>query len=325
MQKGVTQVDSFFMSVLNTNSITNNAKPYVGRFAPSPSGPLHFGSLVAAVASYLCARKNNGKWLLRIEDVDSTRVKEGATQSIIETLDAYDFEWDGEVVYQSRRSDVYQEVLESLSEFTFPCSCTRKELQSLASTGTFSYLYPKLCRDRITNPEKTSLSVRLRSDQQPQCADTNFIELCQTEPFLHNIEQEVSDFILKRSDGFFAYQLAVVVDDELQGVTDVVRGADLFDNTPRQIYLQNLLAYQHPTYLHFPVAVDNVGKKLSKQNLSPAISNEKKMITLIDALDFLGQKPPQQNQFTSMDDLWHWAVQNWQYSLIPKVLSTHYE
>ncbi len=299
----------------------NSAKAYIGRFAPSPTGPLHFGSLIAATASYLCARQKQGQWLLRIEDVDIPRTQKGATQAIIQALEEYGFEWSGNIRYQSEQCQDYQDALDQLQAFTYPCSCTRKSLQARAATGTFSYIYPGYCRNGLSQPQASQTSMRLRSDINSCLNKADFIELCQATPYSQHIEKEVGDFILKRSDGLFSYQLAVVVDDHLQGVTDIVRGADLFNNTPRQNYLQCLLGYSQPRYLHFPVAVYDNGKKLSKQNASAPISLQKKRSTLLLALQFLGQAPPRLDNFSSIDDIWQWAVQNWDIDLIPKRLT----
>ena len=319
---------SFFVSKENPPS-----KKTIGRFAPSPTGPLHFGSLIAATASYLSAKTKNGQWLLRIEDVDTQREQKGATQSIINSLEAYGFKWDGEITYQSQRSKYYQEALNTLGDLIYPCSCTRKSL--MASTGSYSYIYPGFCRKGMTNQDAQNHSIRVLTDEKPVC----FVDQCQEskndkahpptftwslkkpQKLCQNINKEVGDFILKRTDGLWAYQLAVVVDDALQGITEVVRGADLFDNTPRQIYLQGLLGYPQPSYLHFPVAVDDSGKKLSKQNLSPEISLDQKREILVSTLDFLGQQPPQASEFSTLVDLWKWALQNWDIESIPKVMT----
>ncbi len=297
--------------------------PPIGRFAPSPTGPLHFGSLIAATASYLAAKQNpRGKWLLRIEDVDTQREQHGASQSIIETLESFGFAWDGEILYQSRQDEIYQSALDSISDHIYPCSCTRKYLQSLSAQDTYGYIYPGICRNGVNNPDIENPSIRVRTTNEEIC----FQDQCQTEVFCQNIEQEIGDFILKRSDGLFAYQLAVVVDDAFQGINQVVRGSDILDNTPRQIYLQRLLGLQQPEYLHFPTAVTADGKKLSKQNHSPAISTEnnssnKKIKTLLAALKFLGQNPPKSSDFESLNDLWKWAFQNWENDNIPKVMT----
>ncbi len=310
---------SFFVSA-DSNSEKLGSKDLesknIGRFAPSPTGPLHFGSLIATTASYLNVKtKQDGKWLLRIEDVDSQRTQKGATKSIINTLEAYGFEWDDEIIYQSQRSEIYKDALNSIDEFIYPCSCTRKSLK--ASTGSYSYIYPGLCRDGITITGAENHSIRVKTNQNP----FGFTDQCQANYFCQNINKEVGDFILKRTDGLWAYQLAVVVDDALQGITEIVRGADLFDNTPRQIYLQCMLGYETPEYLHFPVVVDGVGKKLSKQNLSPEVSTDQKRDVLLSTLAFLGQKPPKVDEFSSLDDLWAWAFANWNAKNIPKVMS----
>lgn len=298
---------------------------YTGRFAPSPTGPLHFGSLIAAVASYLCARQvlhsKQGKWLLRIEDVDNQRCQQSHAVSIIKTLEGYGFEWDGEIIYQSQRSEAYQAALDSITDNTFPCSCTRKALRQSSSSSKYSYTYPGYCRDGVKNPNGDIRSIRLRTNQNSVC----ITDQCQPQELCQNIELEVGDFIVKRSDGMFAYHLAVVVDDYWQQVNHIVRGSDLFDNTPRQLYLQALLDYPHPQYLHIPVAVDTQGKKLSKQNLSPEIHTHQKRATLIKALEFLGQAVPDISNFSSLDDLWKWAIHNWDSKRIPKVMTKQYD
>ncbi|WP_299873891.1 tRNA glutamyl-Q(34) synthetase GluQRS [uncultured Cocleimonas sp.] len=295
----------------------------IGRFAPSPTGALHFGSLIAATASYLAAKQDpDGKWLLRIEDVDTQREQDGASQSIIETLESFGFMWDGEILYQSHQNEKYQAALDSISNHIYPCSCTRKYLQSLSATDTYGYIYPGICRNGINNPDIENPSIRVKTISEEIC----FQDLCQPDIFCQDIEHEIGDFILKRRDGLYAYQLAVVVDDALQGINQVVRGSDILDNTPRQIYLQRLLGYPQPEYLHFPTAVTANGKKLSKQNHSPAISTEnnsriQKIETLLAALEFLGQNPPNSSDFESLDDLWQWAFQHWKNDNIPKVMT----
>ena len=302
---------------------------HIGRFAPSPTGPLHFGSLIAATASYLCARQaDSGKWLLRIEDVDRQREQAGAALSIIKTLESYGFIWDEDITYQSNRNKFYQEALESLKQHVYTCSCSRKDLREYFeshpdtqsddnSLGKYTNIYPGLCRNGLHNPDSANSSVRIRTNNKIIC----FQDLCQPEEFCQNIDQDVGDFILKRTDGLYAYQLAVVVDDAQQKVTQIVRGADLFDNTPRQIYLQRLLGYPQPEYLHFPVAATADGKKLSKQNLSPSISSRQKRATLIQTLEFLGQQPPGLDQFSNIEDVWRWAFNNWNINNIPQLMT----
>jgi len=296
---------------------------YVGRFAPTPSAHLHFGSLIAATASYLCARQHkHGKWLLRIEDIDTQRSHSKYSKSIIHMLEQFGFQWDDEIIYQSKRTQIYQNTLDSLNKYTYPCSCTRKQLSALTDDLNIGYIYPGLCREAPNNPDSTQFSIRLKTNNDPIC----FNDLCQNQkPFCQNIAQDIGDFILKRSDGLFAYQLAVVIDDAEQSITHVVRGADLFDNTPRQIYLQQLLGYDTPLYLHFPVAVSADGKKLSKQNRSPEITNKNKRVQLIKTLQFLGQPITHPDDFENLDDLWKWAVQNWDADLIPKKMAIKYE
>lgn len=299
----------------------NISTHYVGRFAPSPTGPLHFGSLIAATASYLCARQHpGGKWLLRIEDIDTQRCHNEHTKSIIETIEHYGFQWDGKITYQSKRTDLYQYALDSIRTHTYPCSCTRKQLSAFLRTGKYGYIYPGSCRKEPLNPGSANFSMRLKTNSERIC----FEDQCQGK-FCQNIEDEIGDYILKRADSTFAYQLAVVVDDSEQGVTQIVRGADLFDNTPRQIYLQRLLSYKTPQYLHFPVAVTSDGKKLSKQNLSKELPITNKRQQIMNVLRFLGQDTPDCNDFESLDDLWRWAVQNWDSTLIPRKLKIHYE
>lgn len=301
------------------------AASYIGRFAPSPTGPLHFGSLIAAIASFLCARHQpDGRWLLRMEDLDTVRCRQDYADSILTTLEKYGFSWDSEVVYQSKRSQAYQAALDSISEHIYHCSCTRKQL--LAQVGEnkrYAYLYPGNCRKSLQNPEASRFAIRLKTYPETIC----FNDRIQGE-FCQNLFNDVGDFILKRSDGLFAYQLAVVVDDAWQGVTEVVRGADLFDNTPRQIYLQGLLGYPTPDYLHFPVATTQDGKKLSKQNLAPEINsnNPHTIISqLLEALVFLGQNPPKRSDFGNLDDVWRWAIQNWNINNIPKKMKILHE
>ena len=253
----------------------------IGRFAPSPSGPLHFGSLVAALASWLDARSAGGRWLVRIEDLDRPRVRPGAADEILRALERLGLTWDGEVVFQSRRLPLYEEALARLGD-TYLCGCTRREIAdsavSLASDG--AQVYPGTCRAGLA-PGKTARALRVRTAGKISFQDRVLGELRQ------DLESEVGDFVLRRADGQFAYQLAVVVDDAAQGITDVVRGADLLESTPRQIYLQRLLGFTTPRYLHVPVAIDASGDKLSKHTGAQPIDRS----DLRRALRFLGQPP----------------------------------
>ncbi len=251
-----------------------------GRFAPSPTGPLHFGSLVAALASWLDARAAGGRWLLRIEDLDRPREKPGATAAIQRRLGSFGLDWDGEVVFQSERTPRYEEALRRLREKAYACGCSRREIadSAVSLAGDGAQVYPGTCRNGLATG-KTARALRVRTD-----GDTiRFVDRVQG-PLAQNVEREVGDFVLRRADGQFAYQLAVVVDDAEQGVTDVVRGADLLDSTPRQILLQRLLGLPTPRYLHVPVAIDASGEKLSKQSGAlPAKASLRR------ALAFLGQ------------------------------------
>lgn len=287
---------------------------YIGRFAPSPTGPLHFGSLVAAVASYCDARKHQGKWLLRIEDLDRPRTVKGAADTILHQLESFGFEWDGPVLYQSQRDSFYNEALETLKakQLIYPCTCTRKEIaDSNTNIGIEGVIYPGTC---LQQPIKTNAPVawRIKTDNN----SIHFTDVIQGE-ISQNLKRDIGDFILKRADSLFAYQLAVVVDDAAQGVTHIVRGADLLDSTPRQIYLQNQLNYMHPRYAHIPVACNAAGEKLSKQTLASPLDTSKISTNLIQALYFLGQTPPASLVNENKNTIWQWAFNHWQLSKIP--------
>ncbi len=238
-------------------------KSYRGRFAPSPTGPLHFGSLVAAVGSCLDARTRGGKWFVRMEDLDPPREAPGAARAILRTLEAYGFEWDGKVVFQSRRGAAYSEALARLERehAVFRCACTRREISDSALSG---------------------------------------------------------DFVVRRADGLFAYQLSVVVDDFEQGITDVVRGSDLLASTPRQVLLQRLLGCPMPRYMHLPVAVNRSGEKLSKQTLARPLAIEDAPEQLVRALRFLGQAPPADLAVADVAEIWSWARPSWRSDTIPR-------
>ncbi len=283
---------------------------YVGRFAPSPTGPLHFGSLVAALASWLDARRAGGRWLLRMEDLDQPRVIAGAADTILRQLEALGLEWDGPVVYQSEsaRLGLYEAALRKVRAHTYPCACTRKELEdsSLAIDG--SRIYPGTCRGGLA-PGKTARAVRLRTDTVP----VRFADRVQGET-VQAVAADVGDFVLRRADGLFSYQLAVVVDDGEQGVTDVVRGADLLDSTARQIHLQRLLGLPTPRYLHVPVAATAGGEKLSKQTFAA----DARPSDLPQALRFLGMTVPGDLEGK---DLLRWASGHWNASRVPRARS----
>lgn len=257
---------------------------YIGRFAPSPTGPLHFGSLVAALASYLDARHYGGQWLLRIEDVDTTRCKPEWAEHIVETLRQFGFAWDGPIEVQSQLTAHYQQAFAELQrkQLVYPCTCTRREIADSGLQGLDGPIYPGTCREAHRAPEGAAW--RLRTMDEVLGAD----DLVQGR-VEQRLESQLGDFVLKRRDGLFAYQLAVVVDDARQQVTHVVRGADLLESTPRQVYLQSCLDLAHPEYLHFPVAVNDAGQKLSKQTFAPSISAQDACRLLAAGLEFLGQ------------------------------------
>ncbi len=290
---------------------------YRGRFAPSPTGPLHFGSLAAAVGSYLDARHHNGAWLVRMEDLDTPRCMPGAADGILRTLEAYGLHWDGEVIYQSRRSAAYEEALHELQATgaAYPCCCTRKEIADSALHGIDGFVYPGTCRNGLPH-ERNTPAWRVRTDRFPSSfplppSPIEFDDALQGHITQH-LESKIGDFVVKRADGLFAYQLAVVVDDAFQGITHVVRGADLLHSTPRQIYLQHLLGFATPAYMHLPIAVNAQGEKLSKQTLAPAIATDDVAATLIAVLEFLRQQPPAELRQGRVEEVLEWAVGNWQ-------------
>lgn len=260
---------------------------YIGRFAPSPTGPLHFGSLVAALASYAAARSAGGKWLLRVEDLDQSREQPGAADDILRTLDKLGLEWDGPVIYQSTRLERYRAVLDDLARrgFAYPCACTRREQEDSALAIDGSRIYPGTCRRGLA-PGKAARSVRVRTHGAP----IGFADAVQGW-LEQRVETEVGDFVLLRADGITAYQLAVVVDDLDQGITHVVRGADLLDSTARQIHLQRLLGARTPRYAHVPVAVNAAGEKLSKQTGARPLDLSDPQAELARARRFLNQAP----------------------------------
>jgi glutamyl-Q tRNA(Asp) synthetase len=287
---------------------------YRGRFAPSPTGPLHFGSLIAAVGSYLEARRNRGEWLLRMEDLDRLREEPGAADAILRILEAYGFEWDGSVVRQSRRGEAYAAALARLRRegWVFPCACTRREISDSMFGSANEPVYPGTCRNGIA-PGREARAVRMRVGD----AVISFEDRLQG-AIEQDLALEVGDFVVRRADGLFAYQLAVVVDDFDQGVTDVVRGADLLASTPRQILLQQRLGYPTPRYAHLPVALNRGGEKLSKQTRALPLVAAEAPLRLWRALRFLGQDPPASLVGENVSALWNWALINWRAAKIPR-------
>jgi glutamyl-Q tRNA(Asp) synthetase len=284
---------------------------YTGRFAPSPTGPLHFGSLVAALAGWLDARAGGGTWLLRIEDLDKAREQRGAADAILRQLEGLALCWDGPVLYQSTRARRYEAVLDELAErgATYPCGCTRSEMADSALAIDGARVYPGTCRAGLA-PGRRARATRARTGREP----VRFRDRVQDE-VVQVLEREVGDFVLRRADGVIAYQLAVVVDDADQGVTDVVRGADLLDSTVRQIWLQRLLGYPIPRYLHLPAAVTPGGEKLSKQTGATAIDAAHPLRELARALVFLGQPVP---EAATAREMLQRALERWDASLIPR-------
>ena len=283
---------------------------YIGRFAPSPTGPLHAGSLVAALASYLDARVNHGRWLIRIEDIDEARTVASAAEDIIQTLAAFGMRSDGEILWQSTRKIRYSDAFDKLGSAVYACACSRKEIAdsrvTLAADG--AVIYPGTCRNGLA-PGRTPRAWRVRV---PAATDPH--ALIQFDDrwqglISENLAEHVGDFVLKRADGFWAYQLAVVVDDAEQGVTDIVRGADLLESTPRQIYLQRLLGLSTPRYLHVPAVVNDRGEKLSKQTGAQPLDVGSPIKALMEAAVHLGlalSRAP-----SSVDEFWALAIPAW--------------
>jgi len=289
-------------------------KTYRGRFAPSPTGPLHFGSLVAAVASYCEARVHGGAWLVRIEDLDLARTVPGMADEILRTLERLGFAWEGEVMVQSQRTAAYAQALARLQALgrVFPCACSRKEISDSALVFDGERVYPGTCRNGLP-PGREARALRLRvGDEMIGVEDAVQGQV------RHDLARAIGDFVLRRADGMFAYQLAVVVDDAAQGITDVVRGADLLGSTSRQILLQRLLGFATPGYAHVPVAFNTAGEKLSKQTLAPALSPAQGVQQLVHALRFLGQPATDELLHCSIAEIWNWAIAHWNLARVPR-------
>ncbi len=287
---------------------------YRGRFAPSPTGPLHFGSLVAAIGSYLDAKAHGGVWLVRMDDLDLSRTVPGAADLILRSLESLGMAWDEPVVYQSKRSAAYEAALKVLKKrkLIYPCACSRREIADSAVGGLDGPIYSGTCRKGLLAGRAA------RADRV--ITDNTRIELKDViqGKIVHSLERQVGDFVVKRADGYYAYQLAAVVDDAAQGITDVVRGADLLDSTTRQIYLQQMLGYTTPRYAHLPVAVNVLGEKLSKQTLAAPIDNRELLATLNAALAFLGQDTITDADPKKMADFWKRAIAGWDLARVPR-------
>ncbi len=282
------------------------SKAYKGRFAPSPSGPLHLGSLYTALASFLQARKNRGHWFLRVDDLDTFRVAKGATDSILKTLEAFSLEWDGAVIYQSQQTEHYEQAVKSLQDrsLVYPCNCSRKEL--LEANRGLSTIHSELC----LNPKKISYSephaLRIRTKE----ASIKLSDLLQGE-IKQDVHKETGDFVLQRQDQIYAYHLATVVDDEFLGITEVLRGFDLLDSTPPQIYLQQQLKFKETSFAHIPILTNSKGIKLSKKSLAEPVSAKNPTKTLLTCLELLAQNPPAELSKASKSELLEWAIDNW--------------
>jgi len=284
----------------------------IARFAPSPTGPLHFGSLVSALASYLDIKKRQGQWLVRIEDIDPPREVPGASATILQQLEAHGLHWDGDVLYQSERLPDYMAALDQLrqKDLTYFCQCNRQRMQSLGG------IYDSHCRYLQLTAENsaTRLNVGEINDGYQEFNDLIMGEYQQC------LRAEVGDFVLRRRDGLFSYQLAVVVDDHYQGITHIMRGSDLLDSTPRQLYLQKCLSYRRPNYMHLPVALSTDGQKLSKQNHAAALAPDQEAHNLYTALRWLQQEPPAELAHLSVSEILSWGITHWTISKIPSTM-----
>ena len=286
---------------------------YIGRFAPSPSGPLHLGSLYTAVASYLDAKSNNGQWLLRIEDLDPPREQPGAIESIIHSLQAHSLQWDNNILYQSQRHLAYDDVIKQLLEqqLAFYCDCSRQKL------AAWNDVYPGFCRNQFKKPDHPC-AIRLKADPPA----LPFFDRLLGKQYPPTVEKGVfHDFVIYRKDGFYAYQLAVVVDDIAQQITHVVRGSDILDSTFKQEYLYRYLGCPIPQYLHLPVITDKNNQKLSKQNLAQPIDDTNASENLLSVLRLLGQPLPPAIKQTTPTEILSWATQHWNIDKISKSIA----
>ncbi|HYE37930.1 tRNA glutamyl-Q(34) synthetase GluQRS [Methylocaldum sp.] len=290
---------------------TSSSKPkYRGRFAPSPTGPLHLGSLYTALASFLQAKSQQGEWCLRIDDLDPFRTVPASTDSILHTLEAFGLHWDGSVLRQSERFDAYRSALDLLDtqKLLYACICSRKDLAALSDGNAETSIYPGFCRNkktRLTDPH----ALRVITED----SSIAFEDLLQG-PLAQDLEKEIGDFIVLRRDRVYAYHLATVLDDYEQGITEVVRGVDLLDSTPRQIYLQRLLGLPTPIYAHVPVLLDQTGLKLSKQTYADPVDGQNPSFTLVGLLTLLNQNPPQDLQSATTEEVLDWAIRSWDIS-----------
>ena len=287
---------------------------YIGRFAPSPTGLLHIGSLLTALASYADARAQDGRWLVRMEDLDPPREMAGAADDILRTLEAFGFEWDGGVAYQSRRYDLYHEALGRLKAkgLVYPCDCSRKDWQAVARAGADGFVYNGCCAG--LDPQRAlhkTPAWRVRVPDEIIGFDDAVVG-----HYAQNLAHDIGDFVLLRADGFWAYQLAVVADDAAQGITHIVRGQDLLVSTPRQLWLQRALDTPEPHYAHLPLLVNGAGQKWSKQTLAPALDLGAREALLRQVMAYL--KLPAAPEVGRPQDLLAWAVRHWDMAKVPK-------
>ena len=287
---------------------------YIGRFAPSPTGLLHIGSLLTALASYADARAHGGRWLVRMEDLDPPREMAGAADDILRTLEAFGFEWDGGVAYQSRRYDLYHEALGRLKAkgLVYPCDCSRKDWQAVARAGADGFVYNGCCAG--LDPQRAlhkTPAWRVRVPDEIIGFDDAVVG-----HYAQNLAHDIGDFVLLRADGFWAYQLAVVADDAAQGITHIVRGQDLLVSTPRQLWLQRALGAPEPHYAHLPLLVNGAGQKWSKQTLAPALDLGAREILLRQVMAYL--QLPAAPEVGRPQDLLAWAVRHWDMAKVPK-------
>ncbi|HVL00958.1 MAG TPA: tRNA glutamyl-Q(34) synthetase GluQRS, partial [Dongiaceae bacterium] len=282
---------------------------YIGRFAPSPTGPLHLGSLLTALASFLDARANNGIWRVRMEDLDPPREMAGAADDILRTLEQHGLLWDGEVLYQSQRHSLYEDAVQQLLQKNqaFYCTCSRKQLQDLGANA-----YPGTCRGQSLMPIQEH-AVRVQVEDRFITFDDALQGACQ-----FNLQHDGGDVIIKRKDGLYAYHLAVVIDDAAQNITHIVRGSDLLDSTPRHLHLQQLLNLPTPHYAHLPVIVNEQGQKLSKQTFAAPLPKTDPVPALFRCLQALGQQPPSALRQTGHNELLRWSIDHWSLAKVPR-------
>ncbi len=296
-------------------------KQYRGRFAPSPSGDLHFGSLVTAMASYVDARHNQGGWIIRVDDIDTPRVIKGSTQSILATLENLGFQWDEPIYYQSSNKSLYEEVINDLyqSEHVYPCSCSRKEISQINASG----IYSGTCKNKIFAENVTSIKTQLTSQKVAMRVSTPADEITFNDVIQgkknYSLAQLSGDFIVYRSDNVISYQLAFVIDNNVDRVTHIVRASDLLDSTPKQIYLQNLLSYPIPEYAHLPIITNSKGMKLSKSCQAPKVDIN--INTLVHAANILGQTLDNRIDSATMDEFWKELIRIWDINKVPKLES----